>query len=230
MSRNFTVSACQYIVTEINTFEDFITKVRILLNKSQGADVVIFPELFTIELFTLLKKWQERPISHLTLIDQFTDAYKQLFQQEAKERGQFIIAGSHLEQTGADRYENVAHIWGPDGEHYAHSKTHIFPAERGWYTQEGDKMAVFQLPFAKVGFNICYEAEIPECAATLAEQGVELILTPSATFTEQGFWRVRHCCHARCIENQIYLVHCCLGGNPGGPLPGCWARSSILSP
>ncbi|HGB7739615.1 TPA: amidohydrolase, partial [Salmonella enterica subsp. enterica serovar Enteritidis] len=57
MSRNFTVSACQYIVTEINTFEDFITKVRILLNKSQGADVVIFPELFTIELFTLLKKW-----------------------------------------------------------------------------------------------------------------------------------------------------------------------------
>ncbi|MDI5303844.1 hypothetical protein MJN76_31460, partial [Salmonella enterica subsp. enterica serovar Anatum] len=42
--------------------EDFITKVRILLNKSQGADVVIFPELFTIELFTLLKKWQERPI------------------------------------------------------------------------------------------------------------------------------------------------------------------------
>ncbi|EIP3025685.1 carbon-nitrogen hydrolase family protein [Salmonella enterica] len=230
MSRNFTVSACQYIVTEINTFEDFITKVRILLNKSQGADVVIFPELFTIELFTLLKKWQERPISHLTLIDQFTDAYKQLFQQEAKERGQFIIAGSHLEQTGADRYENVAHIWEPDGEHYAHSKTHIFPAERGWYTQEGDKMAVFQLPFAKVGFNICYEAEIPECAATLVEQGVELILTPSATFTEQGFWRVRHCCHARCIENQIYLVHCCLGGNPGGPLPGCWARSSILSP
>lgn len=108
-----------------------------------------------------MKKWQERPISHLTLIDQFTDAYKQLFQQEAKERGQFIIAGSHLEQTGADRYENVAHIWGPDGEHYAHSKTHIFPAERGWYTQEGDKMAVFQLPFAKVGFNICYEAEIP---------------------------------------------------------------------
>ncbi|ECG5653599.1 amidohydrolase, partial [Salmonella enterica subsp. enterica serovar Weltevreden] len=93
-----------------------------------------------------------------------------------------------------------------------------------------DKMAVFQLPFAKVGFNICYEAEIPECAATLAEQGAELILTPSATFTEQGFWRVRHCCHARCIENQIYLVHCCLGGNPGGPLPGCWARSSILSP
>lgn len=100
MARNFTVSACQYIVTEINNFEDFIIKVRAFLNKSKGADIVIFPELFTIELFTLLKKWQERPISHLILIDQFTNAYKQLFQQEAKERGQFIVAGSHLELIG----------------------------------------------------------------------------------------------------------------------------------
>lgn len=65
MSRNFTVSACQYIVTEINTFEDFITKVRILLNKSQGADVVIFPELFTIELFTLLKNGKKDPFHTL---------------------------------------------------------------------------------------------------------------------------------------------------------------------
>lgn len=55
MARNFTVSACQYIVTEINNFEDFIIKVRAFLNKSKGADIVIFPELFTIELFTLLK-------------------------------------------------------------------------------------------------------------------------------------------------------------------------------
>ncbi|EJV4131641.1 amidohydrolase, partial [Salmonella enterica] len=53
MARNFTVSACQYIVTEINNFEDFIRKVRTFLNKSKGADIVIFPELFTIELFTL---------------------------------------------------------------------------------------------------------------------------------------------------------------------------------
>ncbi|MGS9140156.1 amidohydrolase, partial [Salmonella enterica subsp. enterica serovar Infantis] len=43
-------------------------------------------------------------------------------------------------------------------------------------------------------------------------------------------WRFMHCCHARFIENKIYLVHCCLGGNPCGTLPGCWARSSFLRP
>jgi hypothetical protein len=74
------------------------------------------------------------------------------------------------------------------------------------------------------------EAEIPECSASLAEQGAEIILCPSDTFTEYGFWRVRHCAQARAIENQIYFVHCCLGGGPGSPLPNGWARSSIISP
>ncbi len=55
----------------------------------------------------------------------------------------------------------------------------------GWYTQGRLCAGCFQPPFAKVGFTICYEAEIPECAATLAEQGK--ILTPPATFTEQDF-------------------------------------------
>ena len=79
---------------------------------------------------------------------------------------------------------------------------------------------------------MCYEAEIPECAASLAEQGAEIILCPSLTFTEEGFWRVRHCAQARAIENQVYVVHC--GGSatlpPDGPLPSPWGRSSILSP
>ena len=67
-------------------------------------------------------------------------------------------------------------------------------------------MEVIELPFAKVGFNICYEAEIPECAATLTEQRAESILCPSFTFTEFGFWRVRHCAAARAIENQRFAA------------------------
>ena len=39
-----------------------------------------------------------------------------------------------------------------------------------------------------------------------------------------------HCAQARCVENQVYFVHCCLGGGAGEPLPNGWARSSILSP
>lgn len=229
MPREVTISACQYLVQPIRGFEDMAGRVRALLDKAAGSDIAVFPELFTIELFTTLNDWQKRPIAELVLIDGFTDAYLDLFRSEARRRGQFIVGGSHLQKVG-DRYENIGHLFGPDGEHFQHTKTHIFPAEANWSTSEGDRMETYQLPFARVGFNICYEAEIPECSATLAEQGAEIVLCPSATFTEQGFWRVRHCAQSRCIENQVYWVHSCLGGQPGAPLPNGWARSSVLGP
>lgn len=229
MAREVTISACQYLVRPISGFEEFRGRVRNLLDQAVGSDLVLFPELFTIELFTTLPNWQQKPIAELVEIDQFTDDYLALFREEAKARGQFIVGGSHLMKV-EDRNENVGILFGPNGEEFRHTKTHIFPAESNWATSEGDKMETFQLPFAKVGFNICYEAEIPECAATVTEQGAEIILCPSATFTEQGFWRVRHCAQSRCIENQVYFVHCCLGGHPGEPLPNGWAQSSVLGP
>lgn len=229
MTRNVTISACQYLVRPISGFEEFRSRVRALLDQANGSDIVLFPELFTIELFTTYKDWQKLPISELVRIDEFTEDYNALFAEEARRRGQYILGGSHLLQVG-DRFENIAHLFGPDGSIFKHAKTHIFPAEANWSTSEGDKMEICQLPFAKIGVNICYEAEIPECSASLTEQGAEIILCPSATFTEQGFWRVRHCAQSRCIENQVYFVHCCLGGEPGAPLPNGWARSSVLGP
>ena len=229
MARHVSVAACNFAVRPVDSFDEFASHVETLLNQAKGADLVLFPELFTVELFTTYSDWKSAPVSELTRIDEFTGQYRQLFESLAKERGQYIVGGSHLlEEDG--RFINVGHLFEPGGTVHEHVKTHIFPAESNWSTEEGDQMELIELPFAKVGFNICYEAEIPECAATLVEQGAEIILCPSFTFTEFGFWRVRHCAAARAIENQVYFVHCCTGGQPGAPLPNGWAQSSILSP
>lgn len=229
MARHVSVAACNFAVRPVDSFDEFASHVEALLNQAKGADLVLFPELFTVELFTTYSDWKSAPVSELTRIDEFTGQYRQLFESLAKERGQYIVGGSHLlEEDG--RFINVGHLFEPGGTVHEHVKTHIFPAESNWSTEEGDQMELIELPFAKVGFNICYEAEIPECAATLVEQGAEIILCPSFTFTEFGFWRVRHCAAARAIENQVYFVHCCTGGQPGAPLPNGWAQSSILSP
>ncbi|SFO64458.1 Carbon-nitrogen hydrolase [Paracoccus pantotrophus] len=156
---------------EIGSFKDMATRVHALLDQADGSDIAIFPQLFTIELFTTLPNWRERPIAELVKIAEHTQACRDLFRSEAKRRGLFIGAGSNLEEVSPDRYENIAHLFGPDGEHFMHAKTHIFPAEAAWSTSEGDRMEAFRLPFAKVGFNVCYETEIPECAAAPAEQG-----------------------------------------------------------
>ena len=229
MARTVSIAACNFAIRPVGSFDEFAAHARGLLDQANGADIVLFPELFTVELFTTFSDWKETPTSELTRVDQFTDEYRSLFESEAKERNQYIVAGSHLMKVG-ERYVNVGHLYEPDGVLHTHVKTHIFPAEADWSTEEGDTIEVIDLPFAKVAFNICYEAEIPECAATATEQGAEIILCPSFTFTEYGFWRVRHCAQARAIENQVYFVHCCTGGQPGEPLPNGWARSSILSP
>ena len=236
MPRNVSIAACQFVVRPVGSFDEFAAHARGLLDQAEGADLVLFPELFTVELFTTFPDWKNLPVSELTRIHEYgntnyTEDYRQLFESEAKERGQHIVAGSHLEKKDG-RYLNVAYLYGPDGLIHMHDKTHIFPAEAQWSTEEGDKVEMVELPFAKVGFNVCYETEIPECAATLVEQGAEIILCPSFTFTEYGFWRVRHCAQARAIENQVYFVHCATGADvpSDGPLPPGWTRSSILSP
>jgi predicted amidohydrolase len=227
--RYVSIAACNFAVRPVGSFDEFAEHARALLAHARGADLVLLPELFTVELFTTYPDWKRAPISELTRVDEFTPQYRALFENEARERGQYIVAGSHLMQEEG-RYVNVAHLYEPDGTLHTHVKTHIFPAEATWSTEEGDVLEVIDLPFAKVGFNVCYEAEIPECSATLVEQGAEIVLCPSFTFTEHGFWRVRHCAQARAIENQVYFVHCCTGGRPGAPLPNGWAQSSILSP
>ncbi len=229
MPRTVSIAACNFAVRPVSSFDEFATHVETLLENTGDAQLVLFPELFTVELFTTYSDWRESPVSELTRIDEYTDQYRQLFAELAKGRQQHIVAGSHL-MMEKGRYLNVGHLFEPDGQMHTHAKTHIFPAEGDWSTEEGTELRAIELDFAKVGFNICYEAEIPECAATLAEQGAEIILCPSFTFTEYGFWRVRHCAAARAIENQVYFVHCCCGGSPGAPLPNGWAQSSILSP
>jgi predicted amidohydrolase len=213
----------------LRSFAEFADHARSLLDQARGVDLVVFPELFTIELFTTFADWRTAALVDLPRVDEYTAQYRALFAAEARERRQTILAGSHLVREGG-RTLNVAHLFEPNGREHRHAKTHIFPAEGAWRSAEGDRLDAIDLPFARIGIAICYEAEIPECAASYAQQGVELLLSPSLTLTEHGFWRVRHCVQARAVENQIYAVHCSATGAPGAPLPGAWGRSSIVTP
>lgn len=229
MSRLVSIAACNFFYRPVSSFDEFAAHARTLLDQAKGADLVVFPELFTFELFTTLENWRDLPLTELPRIDKYTGAYRSLFASEAKERNQYLAAGSHLMKENG-RCLNVGHLFGPDGSVHTHAKTHLAAVERDWLTEEGDTLEVVELPFAKVGLCICYEVEIPEFVASLTEQGAEIIICPSFATDEYGFWRTNLCSHAQCIMNQVYCVHSMMGGDPGLPLPPGWARSSILSP
>ena len=229
MARMVTIAACNFVTEVVSGFDGFAGHVRRLLDQAGGADLVLFPELLTIELLTTFPDWERAPLTELPRVAAFTEDFKRLFESEAKERGQHIAAGSTLVECEGG-YENTTFLYGPSGLVHAHAKTHIFPPEADWRTVEGNLVVAVDLPFARIGITNCYETEIPECASSLVEQGAEILLAPSFTFTEHGFWRVRHCAQARCIENQVFVAHCCTGASPRGLLPAGWAQSSILAP
>jgi len=229
MLRRVTIAAAQWEIRPIQDFDAFAAQASTLLDEARDADLVVFPELFTLSLLTTFPDWQMGSMSDVVRIQEYTAQYRELFSAEASRRDQHILGGSHLVKENG-RLLNVAHLFRPSGDVQTHRKTHIFPTEAQWQTEEGDDIEVWDLGFARVGAMICYEAEIPECAATLTEMGAEIILCPAFGFTEHGFWRVRHCAAARAIENQVYVVHACTAGSPGPGLPAGFARSSILGP
>ncbi|WHY66671.1 nitrilase-related carbon-nitrogen hydrolase [Neobacillus sp. SuZ13] len=224
------ISACQFRVEKVDSFEAFEKQVLELIDQVPAdTDYVLFPELFTVGLLASFPDADQLTAAELTKIDKYTVQYKELFRRLAQSRQQIIIAGSHLEKR-EDKYFNIAYIFDQDGSYVEHKKTHIFPAEANWQTSEGDTLEVFSIGPAKIGLAVCYEAEIPEVSRILSVNGAEIIFCPSYTFTEAGFWRVRHSAQARAIENQVYFVHCPTVGEPGAPLPNGFGRSSILSP
>jgi predicted amidohydrolase len=229
VSRRVSVAAVNFALRVVTDFGAFARHVRELLDAAAGADLVVFPELITLELFTTVSDWRRRPVSDLHLVEAYTPAYLELFSDEARRRGTHILAGSHLRRSDG-RMRNVAHLFAPGGLLHTHATTHVLPAEAEWRTVEGDALTVVDLPFARVGVALCYEAEIPEVSASLVEQGAEILLVPSFTTSAAGFWRVRHCAHARAIENQAFVVHSCTGGDPGAPLAGGCARAAVLGP
>jgi predicted amidohydrolase len=218
-----TVACIQFAYKQIKSFEDFSNNVESLLTLSKGSQFVVFPETFTLELQYLI------PNYNLTRIPEFTEDYIQLFTHLSSKYNQYIIAGSHLTFEGEKEY-NVSHMFCPDRRILKHRKTHLFPLEAQMGVEPGDSLEIFDTEYGKVGISICYEMEFPEVARTLTLKGAEIIFCPSYTVGEHGFWRVRNCCQARAIENQIYVVHSCMVGSaPLGGLEG-WGRSSILSP
>ncbi|MHA1106822.1 MAG: nitrilase-related carbon-nitrogen hydrolase [Promethearchaeota archaeon] len=217
------VSCVQFAYKQINTFEDFAENVNNLLNDTKGSQFVVFPETFTLELQYLI------PNYNLKRIPEFTAHYVELFTELSRKNHQYIIAGSHLVIENEKEY-NISYLFCPDGKIFKHRKTHLFPLESQMGVTPGDELVIYETEFGKIAIIICYEMEFPEVARTLTLKGAEIVFCPSYTVGEHAFWRVRHSCQARAIENQVFIVHSCMVGTaPLGGIEG-WGRSSIISP
>lgn len=225
-----TVSSCQFELKRVSNFDDFKMQVlEVFEQVPLNSDYVLLPELFTFGLLTSIADYDSLTVYDYQQLTNFTQHYMELFQQLAQDRQQVIIAGSTLEKADDGVY-NTTYIFDTQGNVNFHRKTHIFPAEANWNTVEGDNLDVFSIGPITFGIAICYEIEIPEIAQIYQQKGADIIFCPSYTFSEYGYWRVRHCAQARAIENQVFVVHSPTVGQMEGIVQSGYGRTSIISP
>jgi predicted amidohydrolase len=201
------VSAVQFELRDVESFDEFARQVsHYVRNASEyGTQFLLFPEFLTTPLLSIGGEGLSgEPIGKLP---DYTEAYTALFTGLAREYGMYIIGGTHV--TSKDgQLRNTAFLFAPDGTVETQDKLHITPAEKeGWNVKEGDGLRVFDTPFGTIAMLTCYDIEFPEIVRMVRAKGADVVFCPSCTDDRHGFYRVRYCCHARAVENQIYVVY-----------------------
>lgn len=232
------VALVQHQMRAVNTFQEFAEQVTYFVDVAHGyrADFVVFPEFTSMQLLSMEATRGLPSTAAVRHVSRWADQIFGLFSRLARRHGVYIIGGSHpvvRRVNGEERVLNVCPIACPDGRVYMQPKLHITPWEReAWGIAGGEHLAVLQTPKAKIGVLICYDSEFPEATRHLADEGLDILFVPYCTDDRQGYVRVRWCCQARAVENQIYVAATGLVGN----LPGVtgmdvhYGRAAVFTP
>lgn len=236
MTDSVTIAAAAYPLDWFNSFEDYAAKITrwVADAAGQGAQLLVFPEYGAMELASLGGAAVAADLEGaLTEVARRTPQVEALHTALAAQYGVYILGASGPTYVG-DRPVNRATLYGPQGVMGHQDKMIMTRFEREeWFVVPGaDGLTVFDTPLGRLGVVICYDSEFPLLSRALIEAGVEILLVPSTTETEAGFYRVRVGSMARALENQCVVVHAPLVGAS----PWCVAleenngRASVYGP
>ena len=213
LSRNtsaLTVLAFQASVPRVQASSDRDVHVRALcarirqyLNRTNAVDLIVLPELCTIEYST-------GAFSHLdSLAEPIDGPSTQAFSHLAQESGAMVVFGmarstkqgfaiSQLIIDGAGR---VVECY--DKMHLCHYGA---STEKDFF-HTGGRIVFVNLKGWRIAPIICYDIRIPELSRALAvDHDVNLLLHCGAYFRDESFSSWHSFVITRAMENQIYLL------------------------
>lgn len=209
------ICVVQYQMRTIRAFEEFAKQCEYFVDVASDyrADFVLFPELFTTQLLSLVEA--HRPGLAARQLAEFTPKYKELFGTLSVKYNTNIIAGSQFVVEN-DKLYNTAFLFERNGHVHTQRKIQVTPNERKWWgIAAGSSVEVFDTDCGKVSILVCYDIEFPELARVATAKGANIIFVPFNTDERYGYIRIRHCAQARAIENQVYVATAgCVGNLP----------------
>jgi predicted amidohydrolase len=191
--------------------------------KEQGADLVIFPELFLTGYIVRDQLYE--------LAETIPGVSTKKIEQIAKDTGMHIIFGMPelSEKTKATIF-NTAVFVGPEGLIGKYRKmylpTHsVFEEKR--HFRPGYQAAAFDTAIGKIGLCICYDIFFPEVTRLTRLHGAQLIVCISASpAVRRGYFEILTA--ARALENTAFLAYVNLVGVEDGLQ--FWGGSRLIGP
>jgi predicted amidohydrolase/GNAT superfamily N-acetyltransferase len=210
------LAVVQYKMRPIDRWEDFERQCEFFVDTASDykSDFICFPELFTVQLLSLIK--ERRPEQGARQLAEMTPRYLELFARLAANYNVNIVGGTQLAVEDDGLLYNIAYLFQRDGSIGKQKKIHVTPNESRWWGVLGGRdLTVFDTDVGKVAILVCYDSEFPELARVAVKKGARILFVPSNTNDRHGHLRVRICCQARAIENQVYVVNAgCVGNLP----------------
>ena len=167
----------------------------------------------TPEMTGLLQKDRAQLLHSLR--DEVDDPVVNAAGELAAEHNIYLHIGSTAIQRDDGRIANRSYLFGPNGQKItSYDKIHMFDVdlENGESYREssayeaGSSAKVAHLPFASLGFAICYDLRFPQLFRHEALNGANVLTIP-ASFTKptgEAHWEVLM--RARAIENGAFVI------------------------
>lgn len=152
-----------------------------------GADLIVLPELCnTGYAFASLQELDAAaepvPGGHTT----------EAWLEKAIQKKIYIAAGI-AEKEGTHIY-NSAVVIGPEGFIGTYRKNHLWYNEKLFFQPGNLGFPIFDLPFGKLGIQICYDFFFMEGTRILALKGADIIAVPTNWSTGSNTWDERGYC------------------------------------
>ena len=205
--------AVQYHMRWIESWEDFETQCRFFVDAaaSSKADFVLFPELISNQLLSV--ESGRRPADAVRALAAHTPRYLKLFSAAAVKYNVNIVGGSQF-TVEDDLLFNVAYLFRRDGTIERQRKLHVSADERRWWGVEpGTDFGVFDTDRGRIAITTGYDVQFPELARVAREADAQILFVPYSVEDRTGYLRVRYCCQARAVENDLFVIASGTTGN-----------------
>lgn len=225
------IASIQYNLRKIKDFSEFEDQIHYVLTAASEykPHYVILPELFTIQLMSFIDSGDA--VKAIRELSTYKDKYVELLKKYSTKYNYYLIGGTHPTEDNGKIY-NRAYLFTPEGNVFTQDKLHRTRWEKTpWELEHGNELKVFKTKHCPIAILICYDIEFPEVARIVADAGAEILFVPSYTDDRQGYLRVKYCCQARAIENQVFVVMTGTVGNlPVENLRLHYGQANIFTP